>query len=211
MLKNIDSRYEGALLAATLVLVLGGAMPAIAQATPATAETPSAATTAADTAPAVAETACESLAPFVKAVALDGTCHPTYSTFNFPADGLGHFDTLMSTTVHVGGAPRSSCLIATFSTQAYPLDNSIVFQVRVDGEAMNGHMGGAGSVSAPVVFDPEETDLNNPRMLSYTFFKRVRPGTHTVDVQFAGCCSGAPVPGAVAAYAGSPVLTLHHR
>jgi hypothetical protein len=211
MLKNIASHRNLAVLAGTLALALGGAMPALAEALAAVPAPTETAPAVADAAPAVAETACESLAPFVKAVALDGTYHATYSTFNFPADGLGHFDTLMSTTVNVGGGRTPSCLVATFSTQAYPLDNGVMFQVRVDGVAMNGHMAGAAGVSSPVVFDPEETDLNLPRMLSYTFFKRVRPGVHTVDVQFAGCCSGAPVPGAVAAYAGSPVLAIHHR
>jgi len=153
---------------------------------------------------------CESAAPRVKAVSLDGTFHPTYSVFNYPADGAGHFDTLMSTTVTVGGGRLPSCLIANFSTQAYPLDNSIIFQVRVDGVPMEGHMNGSGDIAAPIVWDPEETDRNNPRMVSYTFFKKVTPGTHTVDVLFAGCCSAA-APEGPAAYAGAPVLTLHHR
>jgi hypothetical protein len=187
MQKRIESRSR--------VMVLAAALVAIA---------------AAGVSPVAADE-CAALAPFVKAVSLDGTYHPTYSTFNFPADGTGHFDTLLSTTVDVGGGRRPSCLVATFSTQAYPLDNSVVFQVRVDGEPMSGHIAGAGNVASPIVFDPEETDLNNPRMLSYTFFKNVKPGTHTVDVLFAGCCSGAPVPGAVAAYAGAPTLVLRHR
>jgi hypothetical protein len=154
---------------------------------------------------------CEGLAPKVKTVALGGTFFPTTAVFNFPADGVGHFDTLMSTSVVVGGGRVPSCLVATFSTEAYPLDNSIVFQVRVDGQPMNGHMNGSGDIATPIVFDPEETDRNNPRMVSYTFFKKVRPGTHTVDVLFAGCCSALGTGGAPAAYAGSPVLTLHHR
>jgi hypothetical protein len=60
------------------------------------------------------------------------------------------------------------------------------------------------------VFDPEETDQNLPRMVSYTFFDQVGPGAHQVEVLFAGCCSGAP-PQGVAAWAGSPVLALHYR
>jgi hypothetical protein len=154
---------------------------------------------------------CEGPTSRVKAVTLGGAFFPTYATFNFPADGVGHFDTLMSSTVDVGPGRRPSCLIAHFSTEGYPLDNSVVYQVRVDGEPMNGHMAGSGDISTPIVFDPEETNLNLPRMVSYTFFKKVGPGTHTVEVLFAGCCSGAPVPGAVAAYTGSPTLTLSYR
>jgi hypothetical protein len=143
----------------------------------------------------------------VKAVALQDY-QPTYSTFNFPSDGQGHFDTLMTTTIDVRGP---SCLVAHFSTMAYPLDNAVVFQVRVDGQPMKGHLGSVAGVPTPAVFDPEETDQNLPRMVSYTFFERIGPGSHLVEVLFAGCCSGAPVPGAVAAYAGSPVLALHYR
>jgi hypothetical protein len=41
----------------------------------------------------------------------------------------------------------------------------------------------------PVVFDPEETDQNLPRMVSYNFFAEVLPGPHHVEVLYAGCCS----------------------
>lgn len=187
MEKRIESRYRLVALAAAVAAMAATSVRARA-----------------------AQVECESLAPIVKTVSLGNFFQPTYSTFNFPADGVGHFDTLLSTRVTVGGTGRS-CLVATFSTEAYPLDNSIVFQVRVDGVPMNGHLAGSGDVASPIVFDPEETDMNLPRMVSYTFFKPVTPGNHTVDVLFAGCCSGAPVPGAVAAYAGSPTLTLWHR
>ena len=156
-----------------------------------------------------APTGCASAAARVKIAALQDY-QPTYSTFNFPADGQGHFDSLMTTTVSVGGEGRS-CLVAHFSTMAYPLDNAIVFQVRVDGQPMKGHLSSVAGVPTPAVFDPEETDLNLPRMVSYTFFKQVSPGIHQVEVRFAGCCSGAPPAGQIAAYAGSPVLALHYR
>ena len=115
-----------------------------------------------------------------------------------------------ATTVTVGGGHASTCLVANFSTQAYPLDNSIIFQVRVDGVPMNGHMNGSGDIATPLVWDPEETDLNNPRMVSHTFFKKVKAGTHRVEVLFAGCCSAA-APVGPAAYAGGSILTLHYR
>jgi hypothetical protein len=178
--------YRRAVLAAALVAIAAAAVPARAQ------------------------EVCESLSYKVKNVSLGGTYFPTYSVFNYPADGQGHFDTLIRTTVTVGGGRQPSCLVATFSTQAYPLDNSIIFQVRVDGVPMEGHMNGAGNIAAPLVWSPEETDLNNPRMVSYTFFKKVTPGVHRVEVLFAGCCSAA-APVGPAAYAGSPVLTLQYR
>jgi hypothetical protein len=151
---------------------------------------------------------CGSLAGRVRIAALQDY-QPTYSTFNYPQDGQGHFDTLMATSVNVAGQGRS-CLVAHFSTMAYPLDNAIVFQVRVDGKPMKGHLSSVANVPTPAVFDPEETDLNQPRMVSYTFFEQVSPGIHQVEVLFAGCCSAAP-PVGVAAWAGSPVLALHYR
>jgi hypothetical protein len=159
-------------------------------------------------APSWAQTECQSVADRVKTVALQDY-QPTFSTFNFPADGQGHFDRLMSATVHVSG-PRLSCLVVHFSAMGYPLDNAVVFQVRVDGVPMEGHLGSLAGVSTPAVMDPEETDLNLPRMVSHSFFKKVPPGSHTVEVLFAGCCSGAP-PVGVSAYAGSPVLVVQYH
>lgn len=64
--------------------------------------------------------------------------------------------------------------------------------------------------TTPVVADPEETGQNLPRMTAYTFFKVVEPGTHRVEVLFAGCCSASP-PASPLAWAGSPVLAIHYR
>jgi hypothetical protein len=151
---------------------------------------------------------CGSSAGRVKIASLQDY-QPTYSTFNYPADGQGHFDTLMATSINVAGQGRS-CIVAHFSAMGYPLDNAIVFQVRVDGKPMKGHLSSVANVPTPAVFDPEETDLNLPRMVSYTFFDQVTPGLHQVEVLFAGCCSAAP-PVGVSAWAGSPVLALHYR
>jgi hypothetical protein len=154
---------------------------------------------------------CESRAQRVKAVA-SPDYHFTTAVFNFPSDGTGHFDPvpLLSTTIEVG-RPGPSCLIAHFSAMGDPLDNHVVFQVRVDGVPMQGHLSGFGNIPTPVVADPEETDMNLPRMVSYNFFAEVQPGVHTVDVVFAGCCSAAPPPGVTVAQAGSPVLTLEYN
>jgi hypothetical protein len=53
--------------------------------------------------------------------------------------------------------------------------------------------------TTPVVFDPEETNLNVSRMVAYTFFLHVGRGTHTVRIRFAGCCSPNPGSGLVRA------------
>ena len=71
-----------------------------------------------------------------------------------------------------------------------------MFQASIDNVPMSGH-GVAPGFSTPVVFDPEETNLNLSRMLSYTFFAAVTPGTHTIRIRVASCCTANPT-GAVA-------------
>jgi hypothetical protein len=92
---------------------------------------------------------------------------------------------------------------------ANPTDNGIVYQLTVDGAPMEGHMTGLLGFPTPVVYDPEETDLNQPRMVAHSFFKRVNPGVHQVEVRFAGCCSGQPDVGS--GNTSASVLVLQHQ
>jgi hypothetical protein len=129
---------------------------------------------------------------------------------DYAASGGGFDPTpLLQTKVDVSGDERS-CLVVNFSTVAYPRDRFIVFQVQVDGVPMEGHLPGFAGFATPVVVDPDETDKKLPRMVAYTFFKEVKPGTHSVEVLFAGCCSASP-PQPPSAFAGSPVLAVHYR
>jgi hypothetical protein len=148
---------------------------------------------------------CGSWAPRVKAVTAPGQ---HVAQVDFSASG-GNLDSvsLLSASVNVSGR-GASCLVAHFSTLASPQDNGIVFQVRVDGVPMEGH-GQVPGFATPVVFDPEETDPNLPRMVSYNFFAEVLPGPHTVEVLYAGCCSANP--DARSGVVQSPVLTLQYR
>lgn len=129
---------------------------------------------------------------------------------DFSASGGGLDPTpLLSTSITVVGTPGSkSCLIAHFSTLAVPQDNSVVFQVSVDGVPMTGH-GLFPGFSTPVVIETEETNINQPRVASYNFFAQVSPGRHTVRVRYAGCCSSNPNNGSGVVQ--SPVLTLQYR
>jgi|KBSMisStandDraft_5_1062788.scaffolds.fasta_scaffold30598_2 hypothetical protein len=95
------------------------------------------------------------------------------------------------------------CVTVTFSTVAAPQDNSIVFQASIDDIPMNGH--GASVYPTPIVWDPEETDKNLPRMLSYTFFASLAPGAHTVRIKVASCCTSNPT-GTVVINAGTVVV-----
>ncbi|MEP6925470.1 MAG: hypothetical protein ABI954_13465, partial [Pyrinomonadaceae bacterium] len=155
-----------------------------------------------------AQIECESKSKAIKVVTVE-QFQGANAVFNFPNDGIGHFSStpLLSTTIDVGGRQRT-CVVARFSTEALPLDNHMVFQVRVDGVPMKGHVLSFVGIPTPVVTDPEETDLNLPRMVSHDFFAVVEPGTHRVEVLFAGCCSSAPPPNSIYAYAGGSVLTL---
>jgi hypothetical protein len=106
-------------------------------------------------------------------------------------DPTGYFDPTPLISTQIRTLVRRTCLIVQFSALVEPQDNHVMFQVRVDGAAMQGHAifpYSVPTVQAPVVWDPEETDKNLTRMVSYTFFASVEAGTHTVDVRFAGCC-----------------------
>jgi hypothetical protein len=148
---------------------------------------------------------CGSRSPRVLAVTAPGQ---HVAQVDFSASG-GNLDSvpLLSASVNVSGR-GASCLVAHFSTLASPQDNGIVFQVRLDGVPMEGH-GQVGGLATPVVIDPEETDQNLPRMVSYHFFAEVLPGPHTVEVLYAGCCSSNA--DARSGVVQSPVLTLQYR
>jgi hypothetical protein len=131
---------------------------------------------------------------------------PTSHTTNvdlFGSHGKFAPEPLFSTSVKTS---NQSCIIATFSALALPSDNWVVFQVLVDGQPMHGHMSSGEffedmgyselatyvKPATPLVGDPEETNKNLFRMLSYTFFMPVTQGTHTIEVKWAGCCTALP-------------------
>ena len=139
---------------------------------------------------------CAGILVHTKAVALIPTT--LYGVTDF-SGSFGQLDPtpLIETNIHVTGPHRRpQCVIVTFSTQAAPQDNSIVFQASIDDVPMEGH--GASFYPTPIVWDPEETNLNLSRMLSYTFFASVTPGAHTVRIKVAGCCSANPTTTVVA-------------
>ena len=106
-------------------------------------------------------------------------------------DPTGYFDPTPLMATDIIGLTRRTCLIVHFSALVEPQDNHVMFQVRVDGVPMEGHAifpYSIPTVQAPVVWDPEETDKNLTRMVAYSFFASIGPGTHKVDVRFAGCC-----------------------
>jgi hypothetical protein len=165
---------------------------------PLAAQAQSAVASAALAAPA----ACEGPVGHMKSVALPG---PAATNVNY-AGTNGQLEPvpLLSTSITVPGGnglfARPSCLQAQLSAMAAPIDNWVVFQVRVDGVPMIGHpASGPNTIPVPVVSTPDDANHTYPyeRPVSYTFYSEVSPGTHTVDVLWGTCCSantgGTPV------------------
>lgn len=118
----------------------------------------------------------------------------------------GQLDSLLSADVSVRGR-ETSCLLIHFSAMAAPQDNHIIFQVLVDGVPVPGQSVFPAVPGIPVVYDPEESDLNNGRMVSHSFVMAVQPGTRRVEVKFAGCCS----PNAGSGVVNSATLAVQYR
>lgn len=159
-------------------------------------------------APAAAQpVVCRSTASTVKAVHLPGN-HAITTAFQTDEPNL---QLLLSTPITVTGA-GPSCVIADFSAVGRITDNYIVYQVRIDGVPMEGHVSGLFGQATPVQwiqFDDEDEQFVDPfRSFSYNFFQRVQPGRHVVEVWVAAGSGIAPglEPQIVA-----PVLTLHYR
>jgi hypothetical protein len=118
---------------------------------------------------------------------------------------------LLSTTVTVSGR-TPSCLVAHLSVHSLTAfgigDKYAVYQVLVDGVPMIGHSTwcstSTGINFACVVMDNNTDGSTDITAHSYHFYAVVTPGTHRVEVFYAGCCSG------LGAYSGG-LLTLHHR
>jgi len=133
---------------------------------------------------------CQAMTLNTKAVALPGakTLNPVT---DFSGSG-GQLDPtpLLQTEIDVEPPTRAACVVVHFSVQADPQDNFIVFQASLDNVPMAGH--GQFLFATPVVADPEETNLNNTRMLSDTFFAPVTAGRHVIRIRVASCCSINP-------------------
>jgi hypothetical protein len=140
------------------------------------------------------------------------------TTVNFNTDALGnpdptgYFDPKPLIATAITTTAASTCLVAHFSALAEPQDNHVMFQARVNGTPMQGHAifpYSVPTVKAPVVWDPEETDKNLTRMVAANFFAVVGPGTHKIEVRFAGCC-GLTNGVTVIALVRNAVLTLQY-
>ena len=154
---------------------------------------------------------CQGVTVNTKAVAL--AAPRVGPLLNFTGSG-GLLDPvpLLETNISVFGLPaRPVCVTVTFSVQADPGDNYGVYQASIDNVPMSGH----GSLfpeygyATPIVFDavnqgafipiyPLYAILNaaNSRMVSYTFFASLLPGTHTIRIRAASCCSPVLIGGA---------------
>lgn len=156
------------------------------------------------TATAAAQIECEGGATHVKSITSPDYT-PISAAFQFPP---GNMELLMNTTVTVGGKGES-CLAANFSAISRVTDNYIVYQVRVDGVPMFGHLSGMIGIATPVVVESKySTEPDTDRMTAHNFFAKVSPGTHRIEVLVA---AGSGINPAEIPYVGSPVLTLHYK
>jgi hypothetical protein len=147
---------------------------------------------------------CRSETRTVKSVTIAEDYFPVTTRFQLDTPNL---QPLLTTSIGVTGQGLS-CIVADFSAVVKPTDNYMVFQVTVDGVPMYGHTRTFPQPLTPVVIETEETDLNQPRMVSHQFFLRVPPGTHTVTVSVAG---GSNIVAPFYPTVEAPVLTLHYR
>jgi hypothetical protein len=129
---------------------------------------------------------------FINAAAMVslGTTRATSTVFNHNG---GVFDAvpLLTTTIETNS---SGCIIATFSANSRPSDNAVVYQVRMDGKPLEGHITGGmasmGNITVPFVVEPDDGTGNKPmRMGSFTFFGKATAGRHKIEVLIAACCS----------------------
>jgi len=154
---------------------------------------------------------CRSVSGVVKAIT-DPDYHYITTAFQFDNPNL---QTLLTTTIAVSGT-GFSCIIAHFSALARITDNYIVFQVRVDGVPMEGHISTVAGQPTPAVFvsldetsDFTDEQLSDPtKVASFNFFSKVRPGNHTIEVMTA---AGSGIDPANYPQVGSPTLTLEYR
>jgi hypothetical protein len=150
-------------------------------------------------------TECDSVTLRQKAVSKNGTVQA--ATVDF-ATGQLDPTPVLETQIQV---LTKGCVFVTFSAQVDPQDNAVVFQASVDNVPMSGHAlfpYSTPPIPTPVVWDPEETNLNLSRMVSYTFFAQVNPGVHTVRLRFAGCCS--LIPGGNSAFIRNAVMSIRY-
>lgn len=163
------------------------------------------------------EIECDNRGPRITAVKLDA---PVSNAVDFSGSN-GGLDTvpLLQTEIHVSG-DKNSCVIAHFSAEFNTTDNLIVFQASIDDDdPMEGHTvfpqelrDPLPPLTTPIVFDRSSISASGnhiPAMAAYNFFKIVGPGSHTVKIKWAGCCSANNSGGSAKVLAA--VLTLEYK
>ena len=146
---------------------------------------------------------CESVSLQMQAVSL--AAPRSGSLVNFSGSGglLDPVPLLESNFTVAALTQRAVCVFLTFSAQIDPSDNYGVYQASIDNVPMIGHgtLAPEYGYTTPVVFDAVNQGSSlpvspysypngaNSRFVSYTFFAMVPPGTHTMRIKVAGCCS----------------------
>ena len=127
---------------------------------------------------------CNSKINAVKAV----TFEASFST-SIAADASSEW--LRTPVASTSFKSKKGCAIVKFSAITKPSDNHSVFQIRIDGTPINGHVTGyLEGVEEKIISIADETDKQGPhRAISYHFFTEVPKGKHDLELFFGGCCS----------------------
>jgi hypothetical protein len=135
--------------------------------------------------------ACSGELNAVAAVSL-GEERRTTTVFNHNG---GTFDSpaLLSTNIEL---KNNGCVVVHFSANTFVADNNVVYQVRMDGKPLEGHITSViptmNNTAQPIVMEGDEDGpaTKTYRISSFSFFSKAPPGNHKIEVMVAGCCSG---------------------
>lgn len=172
-------------------------------------------------APELAAGTCESATSAVKTVATPWT-HKIRTAYQGSNPNL---ERLLIAEVLVGGNVPS-CLVADFSARTSIADDYVAFQVRVDGQPMDGHLPGHADVEVPIqlvyrdarlrtgTITPADAGFRPLRNFAHSFAARVSPGRHVVEVMVAAGSAITPgaepevhAPTLVLSYVGTGVMS----
>ena len=153
------------------------------------------------------QVSCTGVASHVLAVT-DLTYKLVNTKFQFDTPNL---ESMLVAKFKVAGK-TPSCVVAHFSGLTRVTDNYVVFQVRIDGVPMQGHLPGFAGVADPVVWaqmDDQDEQLSDPiKVASFNFFQKVNPGNHVVEVLVA---AGSNIDPANHPTVTNQVLTLEYH
>lgn len=101
------------------------------------------------------------------------------------------FDSTPIVTAKITVDGGMTCVVVIFSAYLRTNDNHFVFQGTIDGKPLRGHRENLFDTGLPGVSTPDRSSsgLDQPRVISYTFYERMPQGDYVVEIFGAQCCS----------------------